>query len=135
MKYKKLALLPLAFAASAYADDLTDSNELLCTASEVTVCFELDECTPVVAEEIDMPQFVVIDLKKKEVRTTKASKENRATKFNTVLKKDGLISLQGIEQGRAFSFVINEESGHLTVAISRDGLSVTVFGACTDTDL
>ena len=36
---------------------------------------------------------------------------------------------------RAFSFVIEEASGHMTVAIARDGLSVTVFGVCTDKDV
>ena len=33
------------------------------------------------------------------------------------------------------SFVIDEATGRMTVAVSRDGLSVSVFGACTDTDL
>lgn len=37
--------------------------------------------------------------------------------------------------GRAFSFVIDEATGHMTVAVSRDGLSVSVFGACTDADI
>ncbi len=40
--------------------------------------------------------------------------------------------LQGIEDGRVFGFVIDEESGVLTVSVARDGISVSVFGACTD---
>ena len=48
---------------------------------------------------------------------------------------DGLIYLQGIEGRRAFSIVVDEESGRMTVAVSRDGISVSVFGACTDTDI
>lgn len=47
---------------------------------------------------------------------------------------EGLIYLQGIEGGRAFSFVIHEATGRLAAAIARDGLAVTVFGACTDKD-
>ena len=45
------------------------------------------------------------------------------------------IYLQGKEGERTFSFVIDEYSGHMTVAIVRDGISVTVFGACTDADI
>ncbi len=135
MKLKSLAFLALVFAASAFADDLTKSDRLLCAAAEITVCFELDECFPVIAEEIDMPKFVVVDLKKKLLTTTKASQENRSTDVATVERENGLLYLQGIEKGRAYSFVINEETGHLTVAVSRDGLSVSVFGACTDADI
>ena len=40
-----------------------------------------------------------------------------------------------MEDGRVFSFVIDEATGRMTVAVSRDGISVRVFGACTDTNL
>jgi hypothetical protein len=52
-----------------------------------------------------------------------------------VRKDEGLIYLQGVESGRAFSFVIDEDSGRMTVAVSRDGIAVNVFGICTSTDL
>jgi hypothetical protein len=48
---------------------------------------------------------------------------------------NGIIYVQGIEDGRAFSFVIHESTGHMTAAIARDRFSVTVFGACTDVDI
>ncbi len=43
--------------------------------------------------------------------------------------------MQGIEQERAFGFVIDEASGLLTASVARDGLAVSVFGACTDADI
>jgi hypothetical protein len=51
------------------------------------------------------------------------------------LRNEGLVYLQGLEGGRAFSFVIDEDSGRMTVAVSRDGIAVNVFGICTGTDL
>ena len=83
--------------------------------------------------ELDMPQFVVIDLKKKTVSTTKASGENRSTKVQTS-SDETEIFLQGIENGRAFSFVIDQATGLLSAAISSDGATISVFGACTDSD-
>ena len=48
------------------------------------------------------------------------------------LQRDGgQILLQGYENKRAFSFLIDEKTGWMTVAIARKDLSVTVFGACT----
>ena len=125
----------LAIFGPAVADDVSDADRLLCSASEVTVCFESSECVDVMPWELDMPQFVIVDLKKKTLSTTKASGENRSTPINYLLREDQEIILQGVEAGRAFSFVIDELTGLLTVAVARDGMSVSVYGACTDANL
>ena len=117
------------------AENLEGVDEIVCAATQVQICIEDDTCYSAAPWELDMPDFVVIDISKKTVSTTKASNRNRSTKFTSVTKDDGLIYLQGIEGGRAFSFVIDVATGRMTVAVSRDGLSVSVFGACTDTDL
>jgi hypothetical protein len=71
-------------------------------------------------------------VKNKKLQTTKASEQIRSTPFSTVSRNAGKIYLQGLENGRAFSFVIDEATGRLTVAVSRDGVAVTAFGACTN---
>ena len=117
----------------AFADDVSDSDKLLCSASKVTLCFENGECMDADPWELDIPQFVLIDLKKKAVSTTKASGENRSTKVQTSSDENELF-LQGIENGRAFSFVIDQATGLLSAAILSDGATISVFGACTDSD-
>jgi len=129
------AILVLLISGSSVADDISDSDRFLCSSSKVVVCFEDGDCVTFAPWEIGVPQFVVIDTKKKLVSTTKASGENRSTPLPIVRREDSTIYLQGVEGGRAFSFVIEEETGVLTVAVSRDGLTVSVFGACTDTDI
>jgi hypothetical protein len=52
-----------------------------------------------------------------------------------LLRDNQEIVLQGVEAGRAFSFVIDEATGLLTVAVASDGMSVSVYGACTDADI
>jgi hypothetical protein len=125
----------LAIFSPTLADDVTDVDRLLCSASEVTVCFESSDCVDVMPWELDMPQFIVIDLKKKILSTTKASGENRSTPVRTLLRDNEEIVLQGVEAGRAFSFVIDEATGLLTAAVASDGMSVSVYGACTDADI
>ena len=134
---KKLAVIfaGLLSVGMAQADNLEGVDKMICAAAQVKICIENDACYTATTAELGVPDFVIIDAKKKLISTTKASNENRSTEFSSVSKSDGLIYLQGIEGGRAFSFVIDETSGRMTVAISRDGLAVSVFGACTDTNL
>ena len=135
MKKIYIGMVALLAAVSAQADNLDGVDRLLCAAAQVQICIEYDTCYSATPSELDVPDFVVIDLDEKTVSTTKASNENRSTKFSSVATEASLIYLQGMEGGRAFSFVIDEASGRLTVAVARDGLSVNVFGACTDADI
>lgn len=125
----------LTLAASAtLADMLENADRLLCSTSRIVVCFEDGECMEMLPWEANVPQFLIVDAKKMTLSTTKASGENRSTPIRTLLREDGMIIFQGIEQERAFSVVIDEELGLLTAAVSREGASVSVFGACTDAD-
>ena len=134
---KKLTTGAIAMLSSmvAYGDNLDGVDKMICAAAQVQICIENDACYAASAEELGIPNFVIIDTKKKTISTTKASGENRSTAFSAVSKDDGLIYLQGVEGGRAFSFVIDEAGGHMTVSVARDGISVNVFGACTDSDI
>ena len=129
-----IASAMLAMTISTSAENVTGVDEMICAAGQAQICFETGECFAATPYELQVPDFILIDTKKRTVSTTKASGANRSTEFTHLKREDGLISLQGVEQGRAFSFVIDELTGRLPAAIARDGLSVTVFGACTDAD-
>jgi len=134
---KKLAtgFVAMLSAGVALGDNLVGVDKMICAAAQVEICIENDACYSASAEELGIPNFVIIDTKKKTISTTKASGENRSTAFSAVSKDDGFIYVQGIEGGRAFSFVIEEAGGHMTVSVARDGISVNVFGACTDSNI
>ena len=135
MKKLAIAVAGMVIGGLVQADSLEDVDRMVCAAAQVQICIESDTCYSATAAELDVPEFVVIDIRKKVISTTRASNLNRSTSLKSVEKSDGLIYLQGMEGGRAFSFVIDEASGHMTVSVARDGLSVSVFGACTDTNL
>jgi len=122
-------------SSTAVAENLEGVDEMICSAGQAQICLETGDCYSAVPWELAIPDFVVINTREKTISTTKASELNRATTFGKVEKSNGLIYLQGTENGRAFSFVIDEATGRMTVSVARDGLSVTVFGACTDTDI
>lgn len=130
-----IASAMLAVTTSATAENVEGVEKMICAAAQAQICLETGQCYAASPHELQVPDFILIDTKKRTVSTTRASGTNRSTEFTHLAREDGLISLQGVEDGRAFSFVIDELTGRLTAAIARDGLSVTVFGACTDADL
>jgi hypothetical protein len=121
----------MLLSGTALADNLEGVDRLLCATGEIILCVEGDECYTVLASDIGVPDFVVVDLGAKTLSTTEASQQNRSTPIANVSRSDGRIFLQGVERGRAFSFLIDEVTGRVTVAVSRDGATVSVFGACT----
>ena len=134
---KKLAVISagMALIVPALADNLEGVDKMICAAGQVQICIENDTCYPATAAELDVPDFVIIDLGKKVISTTRASEKQRSTPFKHVARTDGLVYLQGIEGRRAFSFLIDEATGRMTVSVARDGVAVSVFGACTDAEL
>jgi len=113
------------------ADNLSGSKELLCTSVQATICYVDGDCEIGAPWNWNVPQFIEIDLNNKMLSTTEASGENRATPIKNLEWEDGLIFLQGVENGRAFSFVIDEATGFASIAVARAGITVSVFGACT----
>ena len=126
-----ITLLVILSASFAMADDLTGSNNLLCTSVSATSCRDDGDCVTDVPWSFNIPQFIQIDFTAKLLSTTKASGENRQSPIGAISRPEGLIVIQGLEEGRAYSFVINETTGRLSAAVARDGITVTVFGACT----
>ena len=116
---------------ASWADDVTGSNRILCTAVQVTACKDTGDCVVDLPWNLNVPQFIEVDIKAKKLATTKASGENRATPIDTLRRENGVLVLQGFEKGRAFSIVIVEETGAMSAAVASEGKAVGVFGACT----
>ena len=131
LKYAAMVVALWIVSTVVPADDLTGAKVFLCATATASVCSDDGECTGGLAWNLNIPQFVEVDLAKKSLSTTKASGENRTTPFKNLEREDGLIILQGAEMGRAFSLVIAEETGLATVSIAKDGVGVVVFGVCT----
>ena len=129
-----LALSTLVLGAgAALADDVTGANRLLCHADTINICYDDGTCEAGSADALNLPQFIEVDLVAKRLSTTKASGLNRATAIESLKRPEGAgtLVLQGFEKGRAFSFVIEEKTGAVTIAVAGPSRGVTAFGACT----
>jgi len=132
MKRSMVASVGLLASGVALADNVEGADRLLCAPEQIMICVEEADCYPAHASDLGVPDFVIVDLKNKKMQTTKSSEQTRTTAFSSMSRSGGKIFLQGVENGRAFSFVINEITGSLTVALSRDGVAVAAFGSCTN---
>ena len=126
-------LVGLALVGPAWADDLTGIDRFICSAGSVSACCDDGQCASGTAAELGVPQFMEIDLAQKQINSTKASRLNRKTTIEYIKRVNGTIMLQGLDVDRAYSFVIDEKSGELsvTVAIEDAGCNVLAFGWCT----
>jgi len=132
-RFKQFVLVLIVLLASTplLADDLAGSKTVICSVAQATRCYFDGDCMTGPPWNWGIPQFILIDFDKKTLSTTKASGENRSTPFKNSERDGNLIFLQGVEAGRAFSMVIDEEAGMATFAVAADGVSVAAFGACT----
>jgi hypothetical protein len=126
-----LAIAVLALALPTWADDITGSNLFLCTTGIAVECKEDGECQRAPVLTMNVPHFIEFDLENKTISTTEASQINRSTEIKHLERNDGLIALQGYEQGRVFSFSVTEQTGRMRMAVVSDDEVVVVFGVCT----
>ena len=125
-------LLVAALGSTAVlADNVTGADKLLCSTLRAVECWQDGNCAELAAADLNIPQFVQVDLPGKQLTTTRASGENRATPIRIIERDGGKIVVQGYEKGRAFSLVIQEETGSASFASATDGRGVVVFAACT----
>ena len=132
MKYLALMASCTLISTGTLADDVSDTNRLLCSQGQVMLCLHGADCAYVPPAEVATPQFVIIDTRGKTVTTTRASGDGRSSDISNLTREGGLIMAQGRHDERAFSFVIDESTGTFTGSVASDGYTINAFGACTD---
>ena len=97
-----VSLITFGAFAGALADDITGVNRFVCAPAQVTICDEYGSCVSVMPWEVNVPRFLVFDLKKKQIATTEASGENRSTPIQSIVEEDDAIYLQGCRRRQSF---------------------------------
>ena len=126
-----LILAILMAPAMTLADDLTGSEAFLCSVIHVSACTPDGECVGGPPWNLNIPQFIEVDLEAKTLSTTKASGEDRSTRIKNLEREEDLIIFQGFENGRAFSFVITESTGMASIAVAMEDKGIVAYGVCT----
>jgi len=128
-----VSAMPLVASAA-----LDGASKFICASVDVMECLPTEGCNRVAADEVDIPRFIKVDVKNKQI-VTNSKGDKRKTAIERVEKVDGKLMLQGAEDGRkggepdgiAWSMSVVEDSGDMVFTASGDGVAFVVFGACT----
>jgi hypothetical protein len=120
-----------ANAVMVSAGEFDGSKPLICAVLQVVTCPEGEEPSTGDAASVNLPQFFHIDVTKLLIQGKGADGKNRETKIEKVTRTGGKLILQGVQLGKAWSAVIDEESGKTVLVGVDNGIGMVVFGACT----
>lgn len=119
-------------AGPVLADALGNSNELLCYGLTATVCtIDGETCDTMEPWELNLPDFVRLDLRARVVASTDSAGEKRQTPIASLERENGYVYMQGLQNGRAYSWVIAQSTGEGTMTINTFDTGVTIFTVCT----
>lgn len=133
-KFLTTGLASLLYCGAVFAEDVSGSDSLLCYGLSAARCEIGEACEAVAPWQLNLPDFVKLDLRGKRIQTTAASAEERETPLQSVQRDNGRILIHGAQGERAFSWLIDEMSGEGTLSVAGHGQGVTVFTVCTAVD-
>jgi len=122
-----VALAPISVALAADADG---SEPMTCAITEVLECDEASGCAERLPQELNLPDFFLMDIETMMLRQAGEGEGLRETQIRHHKSVDGSLLMYGGEEGRAWSLVMNEATGDLSGGISGDGFTLVLFGSC-----
>ena len=126
------ALGVLCIGGLSHAGDFDGSKALTCATIEAIECAPGGKCLRGWAREINLPQFVTVDLAAKSITGKRPNDGSQlAAKIKSVSTKNSSLMLQGVQNDRAWSMVIAKDNGFMSVSVSAEDAGFVVFGACT----
>ena len=112
-------------------------SDLVCAVVDVYVCGYEEPCARANPSVINAPDFLKIDLKKKEIVGRRHDGSYGTFKVLNQVQTSALILLQGMQEddaddddAAAWSMTLHIESGRMSAAISGEQSAYTLFGNC-----
>jgi hypothetical protein len=110
-----------------------ERTPLLCAPGEPIQCESNGECTRITIQSTRLPRFIRVDFATQQLSgVAEGAKVVSAIKNQQQL--DGMLILQGAENGRGWSMAVDEKSGDMTLTVAGDQVGFVVFGACMRLD-
>jgi hypothetical protein len=115
----------------AGAAELDGSAPILCALMGVTECDRWGLCEGIEGTSMGLPPFVRVNVGGKALEPLDGSGRKTAIHSSMLVKEPARLILQGGEQGRAWSVVIDQKTGEMTAAIADHDGGFLIAGACT----
>jgi hypothetical protein len=125
--FSVLTLAPL-LALAAQAEGLDATKELSCALAEAAECDEAARCSEVSLTDIALPELVRVDFAGKQLSSPD---RQRTSPIHSVEVLDAVIVLQGQENGRGWTLVVERVTGRLSGTVTGTEGVFVLAGGCT----
>jgi hypothetical protein len=131
MKRATLALLSLVLAlapSGLRAASLDTSKPLVCSLTEAAECDGVATCTDVTLEQLDLPALWRVDFVAKQLSSHDGQRTSPIAALETL---DTALVLQGHQNGRGWTLVVERATGHLSASAADAEGAFVLAGSCT----
>lgn len=123
-----VVLLGLLPSAGARTEGVDGETPLVCDLVEASLCDGIASCREIEFAEIDLPPVYTVDFSVRQI----ASEDGlRTSPIASQELGEVALLLQGTQNGRGWSMVIDRATGHLSATIADVEGAVVIAGACT----
>jgi hypothetical protein len=117
-----------ALPAAAFAAELDAAQPLRCALAEAAECDEAAFCTDVTLDQIELPEAWRVDFGAKQLVSTDG---RRTSPIQAVETLDRVVVLQGHQNGRGWTMVVERATGHLSATITDIEGVFVLAGGCS----
>jgi hypothetical protein len=123
-----LPILSLLLAFAVHAESLAADKTLSCALAEAAHCDGVAECSDVTLEQIELPGAWRIDFAAKQLQSEDGQ---RTSPIGAIEVLEATLVLQGHQNGRGWTMVLERATGHLSATITDAEGVFVLAGACT----
>ena len=114
----------------AQADEFDGSRPLLCATMSAVECVDGSGCENRLPRDLDLPQFLRIDFKTKQIQTVRTGGFRRTAKIGSVSDLQSALLLQGVQDNLGWTISIDKSGGNMSATVTDRDFVFVVFGAC-----
>ena len=115
-------------APAARAEGLDGTKTLSCALAEAAQCDGVARCTNVTLEELDLPPLWRVDFAARQLASADGQRTSPVAALETL---ESVLVLQGHQNGRGWTLVIERATGHLSLSAADAEGAFVLAGACT----
>ena len=107
------------------------TGSYMCAFTDAYECETVKGCHRASLDAINIPEFVVLDLDKKQLTGAAIGHDHRTEDIEGMTSTDKLIFLHGTQDEETWNATVTLETGALAGGITSGSSSFAIFGNCT----
>jgi len=128
LRVARVLVAGLLFTLPAHAEGLDASKPLTCSVAEASECDGVAACADVALEQIELPPLWRVDFAAKQLSSQDGQ---RTSPIAAVETHEAVLLLQGHQNGRGWTLVVERATGHLSGAVADAEGTFVLAGSCT----